>query len=87
MLKKSEILVILNNKQKSLRQLTTTELFPKETKNRETERKLQKRVWWVLCLRSVFSALKLKYKTLQISGDLIKFLECQVPLRKCNTPC
>jgi len=29
--------------------------------------------------------LKLKYKTLQIS-DFIIFSECQVPLRKCNTP-
>jgi len=66
--------VTLNNKQKSLCQLTTTELFPKETKNRETERKLQKRVWWVLCLRSVVSALKLKYKTLQISPPIEDFL-------------
>jgi len=30
--------------------------------------------------------LKLKYKTLQISGDFVKFSECQVPLRQCNTP-
>ena len=30
--------------------------------------------------------LKLKYKTLQISGYFIKFSECQIPLRKCNTP-
>jgi len=50
MQRKSEILVILNNKQKSLCQLTTVEHFPKETKNKETERKLPKRVWWVLCL-------------------------------------
>ena len=33
-----------------------------------------------------FQPLKLKYKTLQVSGDFIKFSECQVPLRKCNTP-
>jgi len=40
----------LNNKQKSLCQLATTELFPKETKNRKTSNKCQKRVWaW--CLR------------------------------------
>jgi len=31
-----------------------------------------------------FSALKLKNKTLQISGDFIKFSECQAPLRQCN---
>jgi len=49
---KPEILVILNSKQKSLCQLATTELLSKETKNKETERKLQKRVW-VLCLRLV----------------------------------
>jgi len=30
--------------------------------------------------------LKFKYKMLQISGDFIKFSECQVPLRNCNTP-
>jgi len=30
--------------------------------------------------------LKLKYKTLQITRYFIKFSECQVPLRKCNTP-
>jgi len=30
--------------------------------------------------------LKLKYKTLHISGDFIKFPECQVTLRQCNTP-
>jgi len=35
MLRKSEILVILNSKQKSLCQLATTELFPKETKNKK----------------------------------------------------
>ena len=29
---------------------------------------------------------KLKYKTPQISGYFIKFSECQVPRRKCNTP-
>jgi len=52
MLRKSEILVVLNSKQKPLCQIATTELFPKETKNRETERKLQKRVW-VLCIRLV----------------------------------
>ena len=95
MLRKSEKLVIFSSKQKSLCQLATTELFPKETKNRETERKLQKRVW-VLCLRLVVlicltsvhgsQPLKLKYKTLKISGHFIKFSECQVPLRKCNTP-
>jgi len=57
MLSKSEkILVSLNSKQKSLCQLATAELFPKETKNRETARKWQKRVWvwWlrlvILCL-------------------------------------
>ena len=50
--RKSETLVILNSKQKSLCQLATTEFFPKETKNRETERKLQKHVW-VLCVRLV----------------------------------
>ena len=30
--------------------------------------------------------IKLKYRTLQISGDFIKFSDCQVPLRKCNIP-
>jgi len=46
MLSKSEkILMSLNSKQKSLCQLATTELFPKETKNRETARKWQKHVW------------------------------------------
>jgi len=40
MLSKSEkILMSLNSKQKSLCQPATTELFPKETKNRETARK------------------------------------------------
>jgi len=39
MLSKSEILVSLNNKQKSLCKLATTELYPKETKNREKARK------------------------------------------------
>jgi len=29
---------------------------------------------------------KLKYKTLQISGDFFKFSEGQVSLRNCNTP-
>ena len=52
MLRKSEILVILYSKQKSLCQLATTELFPKGTKKRKAERKLQKRDW-VLCLRLV----------------------------------
>jgi len=86
MLRNEEILVILNSKQKSLCRLATTELFPKETKNRETERKLQKRDW-VLCLRLVHGSqpLKLKYKTLQICGHFVKFSECQVALRKCNT--
>jgi len=52
MLSKSEILMSLNSKQKSLCQLATTELFTKETKNRETTRKWQKCVW-VWCLRLV----------------------------------
>jgi len=57
MLSKSEkILMSLNRKQKSLCQLATTELFPKETKNRETARKWQKRVW-VWCLRLVILSL------------------------------
>jgi len=30
--------------------------------------------------------IKLKYITIQISGDFIKFSECQVPLRKYNIP-
>jgi len=30
--------------------------------------------------------LKFKYKTLQISGDFVKFSECQLPLGKCNIP-
>ena len=95
MLRKSEILVIVNSKQKSLCQLATTELFPKRQKNREAERKLQERDW-VLCLRLVVliclrlvhgsQPFKLKCKTLQISGDFIKFSECQVPLRQGNTP-
>jgi len=40
----------LNSKQKSLCQLATTELYPKETKKRVTARKWQKRVY-VCCLR------------------------------------
>jgi len=53
MVSKSEkILMSLNNKQKSLCQLATTQLFPKETKNMETAGKWQKRVW-VWCLRLV----------------------------------
>jgi len=56
MLSKSEILMSFNSKQKSLCQLATTELFPKETKNRETARKWQKRVW-VWCLRLVILSL------------------------------
>ena len=94
MLRKSMILVILNSKQKSLCQLATTEFFPKETKNREMERKLQKRLLGPLpqisgSYMSQISGsqpLKFKYKILQISGDFIKFSECQVPLRNCNTP-
>jgi len=63
MLRKSEILVILKSKQKSLCQLATTELYPNETNNRVTERKLKKCVW-VLCFRFVHGSqsLKLKYE-------------------------
>jgi len=51
MLRKSEkILMSLKSKQKSLCQLATTELYSKETKNRETARKWQKRVWACWCL-------------------------------------
>ena len=57
MLSKSEnMLMSLNSKQKSLCQLATTELFPKERKNRETGRKWQKRIW-VWCLRVVILSL------------------------------
>jgi len=52
MLSKSEIVMSLNSKQKALCPMVTTELFSKETKNRETARKWQKRVW-VWCFRSV----------------------------------
>jgi len=52
MASKSEFLMSLNSQQKPLCQLVTTELFTKETKNRETARKWQKRVW-VRCLRLV----------------------------------
>jgi len=48
--------MILNSKKKSLSQLATTELFPKETKDRETGRKSQKCVW-VLWLRLVVLSL------------------------------
>ena len=37
MLSKSDILMSLNSKQKSLCPLATTELFPKETKNRKQQ--------------------------------------------------
>jgi len=47
MLSKSEILMSLNSKQKSLCQLATRELFPKDT---EKARTWQKRVW-DQCLR------------------------------------
>jgi len=51
MLSKSEILMSLNNKQKSLCQLATTELYLKETRKRETARKWQMCVWvWYLRL-------------------------------------
>jgi len=50
MLSRSEVLTSLNSKQRSLCKLPTAERFTKETKNRETARKWQKRVW-VLCLR------------------------------------
>jgi len=57
MLSKSEnILMSLNSKQKSLCQLPSTELFPKDTNNRETARKRQTRVW-VWCLRLVILSL------------------------------
>jgi len=49
--KSNKILMNLNSKQKTLFQLATMELFPKETKKRETLAKWQKRVW-VWCLRS-----------------------------------
>jgi len=45
MLSKSEDIDELVGKQKSLCQPATTQLFTKETKNRETARKGQKRVW------------------------------------------
>jgi len=54
MLSKSEkILMCLNNKQKSLCQMVTTELYHKETKVKQTARKWQNSVW-VWCLRSVW---------------------------------
>jgi len=43
--KSEKILMSLNGKQKSLCQLSTTELYLKETKNKETARKWQKRIW------------------------------------------
>jgi len=50
MLSKSEkILMSLDSKEKSLCQLATTKLYPKETKKRATARQWQKRVW-VWCL-------------------------------------
>jgi len=49
MLSKSEK-ISLNSKQRSLCQLETTELCPKETKKRVTGRKWQKH-FWVWCLR------------------------------------
>jgi len=48
MLSKSE--KILNSQQKSLYQLATRELYPKETNKMVTARKWQKRVW-VWCLK------------------------------------
>jgi len=52
MLSQSEkILRSFKSKQKSLCQLATTELYPKETKKRVTARKWQNRVWvWCLTL-------------------------------------
>jgi len=85
MLRKSEILVILNSKQKSLCQLATTELFPKETK-KGNRKKITKARLGLMPQISGFQPLKLKYKTLQISGYFTKFSECQVPLRNYNTP-
>jgi len=42
----------LNNKQKSLLEMATTELYPKEPKIKQTARKWQNSVW-VWCLRLV----------------------------------
>jgi len=46
----------MNNKQKSLWQLATIELYSKETKKRVPPRKWQKRLW-VRCLRVVVVSL------------------------------
>jgi len=72
--------VILKSKQKSLCQLATTELFPKEIKNRETERKLQKCVW-VLCFRLVLGSqsLKLKYENYKSVEILSNFQNVKSP--------
>jgi len=43
--KSDKILMSLNNKQKLLCQLATIELYPRETKKKETARKLPKRIW------------------------------------------
>ena len=47
--KSEKILMSLNGKQKSLCQMATTELYPKETENKETARNWQKHVWvwWI----------------------------------------
>jgi len=55
-LSKREILMSLNSKEMSLCQLATTELYPKDTKERVIARKWQKRVW-VWCRRAVFFSL------------------------------
>jgi len=53
--KSEKILMSLNNKQKLLCQLVTIELYPRETKKKETARKLQKCVWvWYLTLVVLF---------------------------------
>jgi len=56
MLRNEEILVILNSKQKSLCRLATTELFPKETKNRETKKITKARLGLMPQISARFSA-------------------------------
>jgi len=87
MLRKSEILVILNSKQKSLCQLATTEFFPKETKNRETERKLQNRLLGPMPRISGSQPLKLVVLShSNKSVEILSNFQNVKPLRNCNTP-